>query len=76
VKGHYRIVPASQMKPADTNLPNDLRACRVEVNASGIYSFVETNAPAPWRTYDRGDPEENERALREAMPELYLSFKP
>jgi hypothetical protein len=26
--------------------------------------------------YDRGDPLKNEQALREALPAMYLSFRP
>jgi hypothetical protein len=60
--GHYRIVPAAAVGPADTVLPNELRP--------------ETNGPSACQVYFRGDAEENERALREALPELYLSFTP
>lgn len=74
--GHYRIVPAAEVNPTDTILPNELHPCTVEVQDDGIYRFVQTNAPSHFQIYFRGAAQENERALREALPELYLSFAP
>jgi len=73
--GHYRIIPAGQVKDSDTVLPNDLKPCQVEVRDDGHYRFSLTSKPANFLVYDRGDPYENEKALREALPALYESFR-
>jgi hypothetical protein len=73
--GHYRIVPPEQVTSTDTILPNELHPCQVQVKDDGIYSFTETNSPSASTIYYRGDPQENEKALQEALPQLYLSFK-
>jgi pyrimidine-specific ribonucleoside hydrolase len=75
-EGHYRIIPASEVLPADKVLPNELRPCRVEVHDNGAFRFELTDGPTNFLIYDRGNPQENEAALREALPALYLSFKP
>ena len=56
-------------------LPNELRPCTVTVQDNGIYEFRETTQPTNFSVYYRGDPRENEAALREALPALYLSFR-
>lgn len=74
--GSCRIVPAAEVRPDDTVLPNELRSCRVEVKASGEFSFALTSEPTNFSIYSRGDPRENEASLREALPAWYLSFQP
>lgn len=73
--GTCRIVPAVEVLPTDTVLPNELRPCKVQVRENGGFSFTLTDRPTNFLIYDRGDPKENERALREALPALYLSFR-
>ena len=41
----------------------------------GIYEFRKTAGPSNFSIHYRGDPRENEAALREALPALYLSFR-
>ncbi|MCY3022217.1 MAG: hypothetical protein NTW87_24665 [Planctomycetota bacterium] len=72
--GTHRLVPAADVLPTDTVLPNELKPCRVQVNDNGLFSFEITTEPAHVWIYDRGDPMANERALREALPALYQSF--
>jgi len=74
--GKYRILPASEVQPTDKVLPNELRPCKVTVRDDGIYEFRVTDQPSNFAVYHRGDPRENEAALREALPALYLSFQP
>ena len=74
--GTHRMIPAEQLLPTDTVLPNDLRPCTVTVRDDGIYEYRETAGPSNFSVYYRGDPRENEAALREALPALYLSFRP
>jgi len=72
---HFRIVRAGEVLVNDTVLPNDLRPCRVEVRDNGVFQFQLTDRHSNFSIYDRGDPRKNERALREALPALYLSVK-
>ncbi len=74
--GRFRILPAGEVLASDTVLPNELRPCRIEVHKSGAFAFQGTDQPTNFLMYDRGDPGENERAMREALPALYLSFRP
>ena len=74
--GHYRILPAAEVRPDDAPLPNELRPCRVEVDDDGLFRFKLTDGPSNFTIYDRGDPAKNEAALREALPAQYLSFRP
>ena len=74
--GSHRIVRPDEVLPADTVLPNELRPCEVKVQDSGIYEIRETRAASNRSVYYRGDPRKNENALREALPALYLSFRP
>lgn len=72
--GSCRIVAAREVQPFDKVLPNELRPCIVTVRDDGIYEYRETSGPSNFSVYYRGDPRENEAALREALPALYLSF--
>jgi hypothetical protein len=74
--GSCRIVSAAEVHPSDKVLPNELRPCTVTVRDDGIYEFREGTQPGNFSVYYRGDPRENEAALREALPALYLSFRP
>jgi hypothetical protein len=74
--GHFRIIPAGEVKPGDTVLPNDLRPVRVKVRDDGQFTWEPTDGPTNFWMYDRGDPRRNEEAMREAMPALYESFRP
>jgi len=73
--GHCRLIPAGEVLPTDTVLPNELKPCRIEVRPSGLFRFELTDRPTNFLIYDRGDPRANERALREALPALYQGFK-
>jgi hypothetical protein len=74
--GSHRIVRPADVLPTDTVLPNELLPCEVKVQDNGIYEIRETRPPANCSVYYRGDPRKNENALREALPALYLSFRP
>jgi hypothetical protein len=73
--GTCRILRADQVIPSDKVLPNELRPCTVTVRDDGIYEFRETTQPTNFSVYYRGDPQENEAALRQALPALYVSFR-
>ncbi len=70
----YRILPASEVQPGDRVLPNELKPCRIEVRDNGSFTWEWSTGPTNFWMYDRGDFEENARALREALPALYESF--
>jgi hypothetical protein len=73
--GQYRLIPAEEVRSGDKVLPNDLRPCRLNVRDDGLFSFHWSDRPSTIWMYDRGDPQENERALREALPALYVGFR-
>lgn len=55
-------------------LTNALLPCVIDVHDDGRYSFYLTDASTNRWIYFRGNPLENERALRQAVPNLYRSF--
>jgi hypothetical protein len=74
--GHCRIVPAGEVKADDKVLPNELKPCRAKVEPDGRFQFELVPEPSNFSIIDRGEPKENETALREALPEFFLSFRP
>ncbi len=73
--GKHRIVSAAEVQPSDTVLPNELKYCRIDVQDDGQFDFQLSGTPTNFRIYHRGDPQENQRALQEAWPEWYRSFR-
>ncbi len=74
--GHYRMIPASEVLPADKVLPNDLHPCLLKVPDDGLFTFEMTDKPSNFLMYDRGDPYENENAFTEALIDFYTSIRP
>lgn len=74
--GTCRILPAAEVGPGDRVLPNELRPCSVRVLDDGRFDFELVDGSSRFAVYDRVDPFENERALQEALPALYVSFRP
>ncbi len=74
--GHFRLVPVADLKSTDTELLERLVPCQVDVRPDGLFTFKETAKPTNFSIYEREDPQQNEAALREALPELYESFQP
>lgn len=74
--GSYHIIPGDEIQHNDIVLPNRLVPCKLDVRDDGMFTFEYTDEPSPHRIYERGDPLENEAALREALPRLYQSFQP
>ena len=73
--GSYRILHRHDLLPTDKILPNELRPCILDVQENGLFSYQYTDQPSNIRIYYRGDPRENEKALNDALPALYLEFK-
>ncbi|OUS73987.1 hypothetical protein B1748_21840 [Paenibacillus sp. MY03] len=76
--GSYRLLPRTLCEQGDTVLPGELVPCTAIVYDNGAYEVklngkARGSLPQRW-LYERGDPHENEAALREALPALYRSF--
>jgi hypothetical protein len=74
--GHFSIVPVGRVLPTDTALVNRLQPIVVTVADDGLFTTTPTGSKSSFRLYDRGDPSLNEKALQQAVPEMYLSFHP
>lgn len=72
--GSFRIVPGDSVLPADTALVNRLQTVTLHVSDDGMFTFAPTRSKSNFRLYDRGDPYLNEKALQQALPQMYLSF--
>lgn len=73
--GSFRLVTKQEIMSGDIALPNDLKPCALNVRADGRFVFEFTKSSHLYM-YDRGNETENQKALREALPALYLSFRP
>jgi hypothetical protein len=74
--GTHRLVPAHALDAGDSVLSSELRPVRLKVADDGQFTFESTDGPSNVHLYYRKDPVENERALCEALPALYLGFDP
>lgn len=73
----YRIVGREEVRADDTPIRNELVPARARTHASGLYTFVVDDAADEGvQVFRRDDPAEYERALQEALPELYRGFAP
>jgi hypothetical protein len=74
--GSFAIVPADRVLPGDTLLVNQLLPVTLNVATDGTFTYTNTHSKTNFRIYDRGDPHLNERALQQALPRMYLSYRP
>lgn len=74
--GTHRLIPQAEIKPGDIVLPNNLVSCKIKVRDDGIFTFEKTKEKSNFEIYERGDPEINQKAMREALAALYISFSP
>ncbi len=72
--GHYRLVPKAEIQTSDSEVPERLVPCHVDVCPNGLFTFEKTTESTNFLIYEREDPKQNELALREALPALYESF--
>ncbi len=72
----YAILPLAELTSKDFILPGRMEPCLLNVSGNGMFTFTLTNKKTNFRIYDREDPRRNEDALREALPELYRTFRP
>jgi len=73
--GSHRIVPAAEVDPGDVVIRNEQVPCTATTHPSGLYSF-ELGGDGRTTIFVRDDPAEYEKAMIEAMPALYQSFRP
>ena len=70
----YRLIPKSEVRPEDGRLVSGLVPCSWTVGDDGRFIFSRTEKNTGRRIYFRGDPEENRRAMAEALAALYDGF--
>jgi len=70
----YRIFPEAQLRDSDRVVSSELLPCVLSVRHDGQFSFSFTEGPSPHRIFYRADPEEHQRAMREALPKWYAEF--
>lgn len=74
--GHARLKAARDLTNDDVAVEVAQQACSVATREDGHYVF-DTSSPMPETTiFWRKDPAEYEKAMNEALPELYRSFRP
>jgi hypothetical protein len=76
VDGRFHLLPRSGVLSGDQVLTNQLKPCRLQVREDGRFVSEFTRQPSNVLLYDRGDYALNERALREALPNLYVTLTP
>ncbi len=74
--GSARIVAADGVAPDDRPVSGELAPCSWTVKDNGDIRFDTDNPSGHSWIYRRKDPEDNQRALQEALPELYRSYVP
>lgn len=75
--GSHRIIGREEVRHDDTLIRNDLVPARARTYPSGLYTFDTEDVPDERvQVFRRDDPAEYERALQEALPELYCGFMP
>ncbi len=72
----------NRLIPCKLTLRDGSKLCRPwpgqppSVSDIGLFDWSPDNQSTNRWMYDRGNAEENERALQDALPELYISFRP
>lgn len=72
--GSCRIIPEAHVNVEDTVLSCELLPCDVTVRDDGQLAVRLDPSAKRCRIFRRSNPEENQQALREALPALYESF--
>ncbi|MCX8065432.1 MAG: hypothetical protein N3G21_09725 [Candidatus Hydrogenedentes bacterium] len=71
----YRIILQSEKKVSDRPVPTALVPVRLIPKDDGNFEVDFDADKKPHKIFYRRDPDEHQRAMREAIPELYKSFK-
>jgi hypothetical protein len=74
IKGTCSIKKVNEIQADDTILENSLRPCKLEIRDDGRFQFFYTGDKSNISIYYRPDTDENEKALNEAVPKLFISF--
>lgn len=75
IENTYRIIPKKLLKETDNIIDYQMTPCRITVHDDGTFNFIITSDKTNIVIYHRKDPIENEKALQQALPSLYTSFK-
>lgn len=77
-EGEYRVVKKSDIKKGDRVISNELKSCNLdEIRDDGYFIFSYTDKPVNKKEiYYRSDVTENEIALQNAIPKLFISITP
>lgn len=75
--GEYRLVKERKSNKGDRIVANELRRCNLdEIRDDGRFQFSYTDKSSDKEIYYRPDLDENEKALQQVIPELYISISP
>jgi len=71
--GVIEILPEKLLQGDDEVLDEYLRRCTIEVDDSGLFTYVYT-VKGKWSVYEREDPEKYEKWMNEALPRFYTGL--
>lgn len=71
----YHIIPKKLLRGADNIVDYQMVPCKLTVYDDGTFNFTITSDKTNTVIYHRKNPIENEKALQQALPLLYISFK-
>ncbi len=72
--GRYSIISENKVAASDKIITNELHACKVELTKNG-YTFKESKRPSNFSIFYRNNPLLYEKAMQQALPELYRGFR-
>ncbi|MGC8739207.1 MAG: hypothetical protein ACP5UA_11265 [Candidatus Hydrogenedens sp.] len=73
--GNYQIILATERKASDRIISPSFIPVHLKPFPDGNFEIEQTDEGTPHRLFFRSDPEEHQKALRQALPELYKSFR-
>lgn len=74
-KQSYKIIPKQLLDKTDRIIDYQMLPCKLSVFDDGNFNFTITSGKTNTFIYHRTNPDENEKALQQALPNLYISFK-
>lgn len=70
----YSIIPENKVAASDKIITNELHPCKVKLCSNG-YTFQQTKQPSNFSIFYRNNPLLYEKAMQQALPDLYVGFK-
>ncbi len=70
----WRLVHMSELSGGDEVFDQGLTPVRLSVKENGLFGFVPAEGETNVKIYYRSDPAAHQKAMREALPELYKSY--